>query len=185
VLIRPARREDAAALASIHVRSWRETYPGLLPASVIDAATPEVRLAEWTRRLAAIRPRSGLWLAELEGAPVGFAGAGPARDPAALGTPGELYSLYLLRAAQGRGLGAALLRRAAAHLAALGLPAMGCWVAEENLRAIGFYAAMGGIPGPRRIEHRPEGDFPEIAYIWSGLPGVEPGPPVPPGGAAL
>jgi GNAT superfamily N-acetyltransferase len=175
--IRPALPADAGALGELHARAWRETYAGLLPEALRAAAMPERYIGEWRRRLARPRPGSVAWIAELAGAPVGFCDAGPTREPEALGAAGEIYGLYLLRAAQGQGIGAGLFRAATAHLTALSLFPAGCWVAEGNVRAIGFYRAMGGQPGPHRIERRPQGEFPQLAFLWPG--------PVPPRRTAL
>ena len=34
--VRPARIEDAPAMAAVHVRSWQETYRGLMSAKILD-----------------------------------------------------------------------------------------------------------------------------------------------------
>ena len=50
-LIRPATPEDAAAIASVHVQSWQETYAGLIPpdflAHMTSAEMRERRAASW------------------------------------------------------------------------------------------------------------------------------------------
>ena len=55
----------------------------------------------------------------------------------------EIYSLYLLREAQGRGIGRALLRVVAAVLQQRGFKSVGLWVLERN-RSRGFYESCGG-----------------------------------------
>lgn len=135
MLIRAATAEDAEDLAQIHVRSWAETYPGLLPAEEIAAYTYDMRLVQWQGVLA----RGGTRVVLAGG--TGFAQIGPQREARYKpGFPDELYALYLLGTAQGRGLGRALLR------AALG-PAPRPFTAvvlASNARALGFYTRIGG-----------------------------------------
>ena len=52
VEIRRARDDDAAAISLVHVRSWQETYRGLLPQDYLDALDPARRVPLWERTLA-------------------------------------------------------------------------------------------------------------------------------------
>lgn len=56
VTVRPARPEDAAAIAAIHVTAWHEAYSGLLPPEMIAALTVEVRQAWWAQVLSSPEP---------------------------------------------------------------------------------------------------------------------------------
>jgi hypothetical protein len=51
VIVRVATGDDAAAIAAVHVASWRETYTGMLPQAVIERNTLERRHALWERVL--------------------------------------------------------------------------------------------------------------------------------------
>ena len=132
-MIRAAISEDAEALARLHVAAWAETYPGLLPDAEIAAHDLAYRLKTWPQILAAGRTRVVI-------APdLGFAVMGPQRYPQFVADyPEELYSLYVLRMGHGRGLGRGLFRAAA------GAEAFTALVIAGNLRATGFYEAMGG-----------------------------------------
>jgi hypothetical protein len=35
VVVRPARDDDAAAIARVHWQSWQETYAGLMPQALL------------------------------------------------------------------------------------------------------------------------------------------------------
>lgn len=138
-----AVRRDAAALAALHVACWAETYGGLLPGSEIARYDLAFRQAQWARVLAGLGEDGGrvVWVPE-----AGFAMMGPQREAAlAADWPEELYALYLLRAAQGRGLGRGLLDavRAGPFTAT---------VVAGNLRAERFYAAAGGVEVSRRVD---------------------------------
>jgi ribosomal protein S18 acetylase RimI-like enzyme len=112
-----------------------------------------------------------VWLARDEaGALLGFANAGPQREPDILPFAGEIYALYLLQAAKGRGLGRALMRAAARGLLARGIGAASLWVLDGNQAAQGFYAALGGQVVLRRPFPPPQDwDGHETAFAWPDL----------------
>ena len=35
MIVRPARIEDAPAIAEVHIQTWRETYAGLMPTEML------------------------------------------------------------------------------------------------------------------------------------------------------
>ena len=144
-MIRPARPEDAPAIARVHVTSWHETYPGLVPGWEIAARTYADRLALWTRALGKPSPGTAAFVAESNGAVVGFSLAGPQRTAALrdLGHTGEVRSLYVLRAAQGRGLGRGLMSAMLDGLAERGHGSAALWVVTAN-PAARFYERLGG-----------------------------------------
>jgi GNAT superfamily N-acetyltransferase len=173
-MIRPARPEDAPALGAMHAASWAETYPDLVAAGRVPAgllaemSDPARRQAAWRGILVAPLLPGGVLLAEEAGTLLGFVSVGPARDPA-LGTGGELTGLYLLRRAQGRGLGTALLAAGFAVLRAAGHSGAGAWAVEGNGPAERFYAARGARRGPRRTEWRGPHAIVETGWIWPEL----------------
>src|SRR5690554_1514638 len=121
MLIRAASPEDAMAIGHVHVDSWRTTYRGLMPDSVLAALSVEQRAAMWQRAAEAAQEResrSFLLVAEdpSEGI-IGFASAGPDRDERS-GFDSELYAIYLLERHQGRGVGRQLARHAVSLLLA-------------------------------------------------------------------
>ena len=146
-------------IARLHVRAWRETYPGMLPEAEIARRDYGARLAQWEAQIAAGATRIVV-------APeLGFAQAGPQRDAArAENWPRELYALYLLDQGKGTGLGAALLAAAMAD-DARPFTAM---VLEPNLRALRFYEKTGGRR-IARIDDQPDG-LVDIVMAWDGPP---------------
>jgi len=110
VSVREASVDDAEAIATVQVGSWLTTYPGLVAQEYLDALSVADRAAAWTRWLSGERgePPTAL-LAESGGSPIGFAAGGRIREPQA-GFDAELYAIYLVREAQGHGLGTRLLR---------------------------------------------------------------------------
>lgn len=181
--VRRARLEDAPTIAAIHVTAWHETYTGLLPAAMIAALTVEVRQAWWAQLLSNPPATRGgaAYVAELGGRPVGFGTCHGQRADvlAAAGFDGEITGVYVLRAAQGRGVGSALVARMATHLRTAEYGAVGLWVLRENDAGRRFYEGCGGTLLDGEAGIRGQGQFTEVAYGWRDLgllTGLQPGP---------
>ena len=139
-LVRPATLDDARAIAEIRVASWRATYAGTVPASILDWMDVD-RNEAWLRGL--IREgRTILVVEDSAGRAAGYAMAGPARDDDADGF-GEIEAIYLAPEARGRGLGAPLLAAARATLARAGHHTHVLWVLTDNWPARRFYERQG------------------------------------------
>ena len=141
VIVRCARVEDAFGMARMHVRSWRETYRGVMSDLVLDdPELPAARERFWTTILSDERYRANrVAVAERDGDVVGIAMAGPPQDSGAQwGT--HLYVLYVLAAEHGTGAGAALLDAVIGPDDSAAL-----WVADPNPRAQAFYRKHGFV----------------------------------------
>lgn len=135
--LRAAKPGDAGVLGALHCRAWRETYPGLLPAAMLQSLSPEKSAARFAQEGC-----RDMLLAFCGGEPAGFCGFGPWRaGPGA--AEGEIIGLYVLKAYQRRGVGTALLRAALAALAARGLDRVSLWVLDGNEKAVQFYESFG------------------------------------------
>ncbi|MDJ1113895.1 GNAT family N-acetyltransferase [Microbacterium dauci] len=134
--IRPPSPADAAALADLHVQTWRETYTHLLPEGYFDEAFVQGRHEMWGRLAGTDREDLTVRLAELDGVLVGLAMSGPPQgdDPP---RDRQLYFIYVAASAHGTGAGQALLD------AVLGDGPALLWVADGNPRAIAFYRRNG------------------------------------------
>jgi len=164
-VIFPAGPADAEALARTHVASWRETYRGLLP----DAYLARMSEAAHARRFAHVLLKPGpddVTLAAADrGGIVGYAQGGPSRRR--VEGEAEVATLYLVRGAQGRGLGGQLLRQTARALAAHGARSLVISVLQGNVAARRFYEHLGGEAEPARQEPGPGGAvYWEVAYRW-------------------
>lgn len=163
-IIIPAGPGDAVALAEVHVRSWRETYAGLLPPQYLERMSVPVHATRWRRQLTRTRPGEVVLAAE---GPAGLtaycAGARLAEDEA------EVFTLYVLKSAQGSGLGRRLFATAARVLRAEGARSLRLWVLNGNERARGFYAHLGGVVTAERPVSGWGGGLRETAYRWSDI----------------
>jgi ribosomal protein S18 acetylase RimI-like enzyme len=166
--IRPAAAADCRAIAAVHVACWQETYGGLLPEAVIARQSVDDRETQWRRTLERDPRLSDVFVAEQDGAVIGFVASGPRRGDA-LKQDAEIYALYLLRAHQRRGLGRALCKAAALRLSERGLGSAAAWVLRENQPARRFYEGIGGRVVGERTATEAGATLIEVAYGWDDL----------------
>ena len=149
-LIRPMEEADIPFRALVHCRAWEETYRGLIPDAVLDSMTPEAVEAA-VRAL----PMETLVAEGAEGL-AGFVCFLPeARDFTARRNTSEIDALYLLRSAQGLGLGRRLLEAALGHLPPQRDVIL--YVLDKNRRAAAFYRHMGFVLTGRSLRQETEG----------------------------
>ena len=166
--IRAATPTDAAAIATVHVDSWRTTYAHLLPAAYLAALSYADRERMWRDSLAQPTPPACVYVAEAaDQRVVGFAAGGPARD-APMGYDAALYAIYLLAPYQRQGFGRHLLRAVVGHLQATGAHALLVWVAAHN-PARAFYERLGGRQLSAKQSDIGGVTLEEVAYGWEDL----------------
>jgi len=154
-------------MARVHVVAWRETYRGLL-ADAFLARMSEPGFARRFRRALSNPGDSVTLVAGDRDGLVGYAQGGWSRR----GAPGEaeVATLYVLRQAQGRGLGQRLMIDTARALQAQGATSLMVSVLRDNLRARGFYEHLGGQVEAARQEPGPGGRLLyEVAYRWADI----------------
>ena len=163
VEIRRADDTDAMAIAEVHVRSWQEAYPGLIPQDYLDGLRPGHRLDGWKQVLAATDwPRAGVLLLvegsshdeTTAGVVKGFCHVCPTRDddrdPA---TTAEVTSIYLAPEVWGSGNGVALLAASIDQMIAARYEAATLWALDTNTRARRFYEIGGWKTDGARKAH--------------------------------
>jgi ribosomal protein S18 acetylase RimI-like enzyme len=155
--LREATVADARTLAEIHVEGWRWGFRGLLPDRVIAARDVARREQEYVVGFTEDwRDGDACFIAEdVDGTALGFVTCGPAADQHATPPPhaGEVYSIYVRQAAQGKGVGRMLLDRATKALREHGFGVAVLWVIASNDRARRFYEAAGWSFDGTRTEH--------------------------------
>ena len=173
--IRRAQLEDAEAIAAVHVAAWQESYTGLVPAEMLASPSLTERVDRWRRILGEPDPAVAT-VAFAACAPggvvVGFSSCGQQRSAelARAGFGGEFQAIYVLRAAQRRGVGRALMGAMAQNLVDRGLQGSALWVLTGNQPALDFYGMLGGVVVAQREDKRGEGIIlAEIAYGWASV----------------
>lgn len=149
----------------MHVGSWRETYRGMLPDAYLARMSEAGFARRFRRALTFPGPNEVTLAAAAPQGLLGYVQAGPSRGR--VEGEAEIATLYLLREAQGLGLGKRLLIGAARAMAAQGAASLVISVLQDNARARGFYEHLGGEPQPPRAERGPGGALlNEVAYRW-------------------
>lgn len=129
--IREAVPGDADAIASLKVRAWRAAYDGIL--SDLDRLDAVREVAGWRGYIEDRPADDRLWLAEENGAVVGYARTGG----------GEVHGLYVDPDLIGTGIGRALFEFAVADLRDRGAESVVVWHFVGNDRAAAFYERAG------------------------------------------
>lgn len=164
--IRAATMADCAAVAKVHVRTWKESFAGIVPQPFLDKMSVGKRAEAFAAGFAA--PFYSMYVAETPGRGiVGFADFGAPRENIDA-YDGELYAIYLLPEFQRKAIGERLFRRGIEFLKGRGRRSMYLLALEVSpYRA--FYEKMGGrLVGKKQIEI--EGaTYDELIYGWETL----------------
>ena len=164
VTIRDATASDAAQIARVHIRSWREAYAKIVPPEHLATLDEEERTRRWEENL-----RKGphdhvrTWIAEANAAVLGFATLGPSRDEDAESEDVEIYSIYLDPGMWGRGVARELMRKVIADVPSK--TRISLWILSDNDRARHFYRRHGFTPdGAERLEEIGGAELLQVRY---------------------
>lgn len=148
--IRTATAQDAALLAALGERAFREAFakdntPENMADYVRRSFSPAIQAAELAQ------PGSVFILLEIEGQPAGYARLQDGSTDAALDSSpawaglraAELVRIYLLQAFTGHRLGDALMHACLDKAREMGVQLLWLGVWEHNPRAIAFYKRWG------------------------------------------
>ncbi|MER7892598.1 GNAT family N-acetyltransferase [Micromonospora sp. NPDC094482] len=158
--IRFGDQQDMVAIARVHLATRQATYRGLLPDEVLDAMTPESLTARWHEYLPQAPEPNTLLVADVDGAPQGFAFLQKA------GQRGEVFAIHVHPQAQGHGVGRCLMEQGLAVLRSWGCDRALLWVLADNHGAQRFYRKLGWTPIPEgsRVEDIDGALVAEVSY---------------------
>jgi ribosomal protein S18 acetylase RimI-like enzyme len=143
IVLRACAPGDEEALALVGAATFLETFAGLLEGpDILAHCRVQHGASQYAKWLADVDYR--LCLAELKGAPVGFAVLSPPDLPVAVTQNDiELKRIYLLHRFQGGGLGRRLLEWSVAEARAQGRRRLLLGVKADNTAALAFYDRVG------------------------------------------
>ena len=166
--IRSAKKEDISKIAAVHIQSWKETYPGIMPERKIASLNMEACSRNCENALAS---GSHVFVAEVNQEIIGFVSGGANRIQEACETglgntcEAELAAIYMLREYHGKGIGRMMFTHFVDTMVQAGYHSMVIWVAELN-PAVNFYLKMGGEQVDRKILYVCEEPVPVIAFRY-------------------
>ncbi|MGY1887654.1 MULTISPECIES: N-acetyltransferase family protein [unclassified Blastococcus] len=141
VSVRPARPDDAAAIARVQGVTWRTAYRALLPPEVLDSWDEAAVTASWRSAVASPpSTRHRVLVAVEREAVVGFAAVTPGDDAA------EITTLLVEPRWGRRGHGSRLLAAVTDLAAADRTARLQVWLAESDRASADFYASAGWAP---------------------------------------
>jgi GNAT superfamily N-acetyltransferase len=168
LVFRRPEPEEAAAMASLHVRCWVEAYTPIVPAGVSSRFEVEPMIPAWQERL----PNQTRFIIAAfdESQPVAFINQGPRDDEAQIQADVHIMALYVVKAYHRRGLGRTLMALGARDCLAKGGTALSLGVLSENLQARHFYDALGGRVIKAGLFSWNGHDLPIVDYVFEDLP---------------
>ncbi|NEP63192.1 MAG: GNAT family N-acetyltransferase [Symploca sp. SIO2G7] len=173
MIVREATHSDVAAMARVHVDTWRTTYRGIVPDKLLANLSYEKRENGWHQVLKnASEDGNFTYIAEDEsGKIIGFANGGLERasDPV---YKGELNAIYILMSHQRKGIGRELVRTVTQKLSQMEIYSMLVWVLAEN-PAYRFYETLGGQKVYEKEIERGGAKLIEIAYGWQDIANLQ------------
>jgi GNAT superfamily N-acetyltransferase len=140
--VRAAEPGDAATIAELAARSWREGFRGIVPEEIAPerAWRPDRIEARLDGRL---DDGAAILVGELGSTVAGFVLHGPCRDDDATPRTGEVWALYVDPERWRAGVGRALVDAALEDLRRKGFTESTVWTLADSPRNLRFYEALG------------------------------------------
>jgi GNAT superfamily N-acetyltransferase len=160
VSVRVGWADDAAGIADVQVRAWRQEYADVLPAELLDAMTPREVAAAWQATLTAPQDARNRVLVALERNSIrGFALTMPSPDPDADPVAdGELGELTVDPGHLHQGHGSRLVHAAVDTLRADKFTRARVWLTSTDDARRSFLAEAGFAPDGAHRELDLHGD---------------------------
>jgi ribosomal protein S18 acetylase RimI-like enzyme len=172
IAIREACPADAAAIARVHVDTWRTSYASILPAEFLAGLAYERSESIWGQALTKELPHSCMLVAETAADEVvGFVFGAQEREDNPL-YRGEIFAIYVRAAHQSKGVGRRLFSNMVRHFVSEGIDSMLLRVFKDNHTARQFYASLGGTYLKEKPIKVGDSEMIEVAYGWRDITGL-------------
>lgn len=132
--LRPAERDDADAIASVHVAAWRTAFAKLLPTDYLRDMSVGAAAERWQRELH--ESEYEMFVADADKTIVGFLQVRAA-------TTDSIRALYVDPQSWRRGVGSTLLQYAERWLLDRAITTASLWTAKDSEQARAFYERRG------------------------------------------
>lgn len=163
-VVRSADETDASAIAHVHLRSWQQSYRGMIPDDALDRLDVDQWEAHHRDRLHAPEPHVATYVAEHGDQILGLAICGHGRH-IGYGSQAELAALYVDPAHHRLGIGTMLADTVLDDMDYLAFESVYLWVLEANAGSQRFYRRMGFAPTGERQTFTVHGyEIPEVCW---------------------
>lgn len=162
MVIRPTQEADAHSMSRIYVQTWQHTYLGVVPYEYLSTMSEAQHRQAFLKELKSKQVIS--FVAEHSDRVVGFITGGYERKGGGIYS-GEIYTLYVLKGHQRRGVGTKLVSALATSFYQSSMYSMLVWVLKQNPYRQ-FYEKLNGIY--LQTDHMPvAGEMLDVAaYGW-------------------
>ncbi|RSD24836.1 GNAT family N-acetyltransferase [Mesobacillus subterraneus] len=168
MVIRRATKDDATGIAEVHIRSWQETYKGIVSQDYLDSLKAEDRKPLWEKSLSESPDKAPVYVAvNPDGEIIGFASYGKERT-GKVNAYGELYAIYILQKGQKAKNGLKLIKAGVEELLKQKYKSMLVWVLSDN-GSRGFYESLKPQKAGEEVVEIAGEEYVEFAYVWHDL----------------
>lgn len=166
IKISQAKTDEFKEIAQVHLKSWKETYTGLIPNEFLENLKLKEKENLWKKVLEITENGEEFLTAkDITGKIIGFANGGAAREREH-GFQAELKAIYLLKEYQGKGIGRKIFDEIKRKLFEKGFTDLYLWVLEDNPTCI-IYDKLGGQKTSiTRTQKFGSANLKEVIYCW-------------------
>lgn len=162
VNIRQATQSDLQDIAAIHIESWKDSYPDVLPATFLAGQIDREFKRHWNE----IQIQEGdIVLVAEDDSLVGFTAVWCRPDP-------FIDNLHVRPSWRSKRVGSSLMKAVAAELIRKGHKTACLWVFAGNKNAIRFYERLGGIGKEQSMKNVFGYDVLSRKIEWDDLSGI-------------
>ncbi|MDE2901910.1 MAG: GNAT family N-acetyltransferase [Chloroflexota bacterium] len=165
--IRPATVNDAEAIESVRIATWKACYRGIVPNVYLDALSVQSSRVDRIRKGIDRADAGGSVVAVADSQVIGMGFAGAPEDDQVPASTGEVFAVYVLPDWQGQGVGRALLERLTSGLRALGYHSAILWTLRDRRATRRFYEANGWVCDGTEETHDWHGPVHLVRYACS------------------
>jgi len=166
IAVREARVADAEAIADLHIRNWRVTYPGILPAEYLAHEIVAERRTYWRQALATPNPGDFVLLIPGEASPLAFISVLRDSEP---DYDAVIDNLHVEPETRRQGHGRRLLGAATERLINDGACSLCLWVFDANLHALRFYEHLAAQADRHGVDDFAGANAPHTRVGWHDL----------------
>lgn len=167
ILIREANTNDLDAIVNVHIKSWQQSYQGILPKEYLDNISLKERTNLWGELLSKSSNDSEHFVVLVDKQLVGFCSVGKCRTTSDV-IVGEVFAIYILDKYKRKGIGSLLFNRAKKFLFENNLVPYVIWVLQDNIPACEFYKKNGGIAKLSKVDDLGGNSYHELGFIFTG-----------------